>query len=236
MTSVSMYHELTIKLSPRFMTQSAFLDLLIRLLKSHYQLLVNVGLEIIKQHALKTRRAGMYAVERHETVLELCNKKGSVAEHRKTQTIHFLQDNIVIYQDTAWGDGEIFADYQCSPGYPVDTYREGNRYRVLISLRKTMNQNDIEQFHFKRTIRDGFTQSTEEFQTEVNHFTDWLTISVIFPKTRLPIEVLLLKRNEATTMELTDDNKEILADGRHKYIWTTHHPKRFEAYIMRWRW
>lgn len=218
------------------MIPPSILNLLTRLLGTHSQLFVDVMVEAVKHVALKTRRAGIYAVERHETVLELCNQKGSVAEHHKSQTIRFLQDNIIAYPDTAWGDGEIFADYQCSSGYAVDTYREGNRYRVLISLRKTMNRNDKEQFYIERTIRDGFLQSTEEFQTEVNHFTDELTISIIFPKSRLPIEVLLLKRNEATTLDLTGDHKQILVDGRHQYTWQTNHPRRFEAYIMRWRW
>lgn len=218
------------------MTATPILNLLYKLLGSHAHILVDLGIESIKQVALRTRRAGMYAVEEHETVLELKNRKGNLAQHRKTQRIRFLQDNILVYPDTAWGDGEIFAEYRCSPGQAVDTYREGNRYRVLISLRKTMNRDDVEKIEIERTIKDGFTQKEEAFQTEVNHFTDNLKISVIFPASRLPIQVLLIQRNEAQTEILDDKHRRILADGRHQYSWSTRHPRRFEAYILRWRW
>lgn len=207
-----------------------------QLLGSHADVLVDVGVELLKQYAFRTRRAGLYAVNHHETALELTNRQGSVAHHHKIQTIRFLQDNIMVYPDTAWGDGDIFVDYQCSPGKLVDMYREGNRYRLMISLRKTMNRNDVEKIDIRRTINGGFTRPEEEFQTEVNHFTDYLKTSITFPKSRLPIDVSLIKRNESRTLKLGKEHHQILASGKHRYCWSTQHPRRFEAYILRWRW
>jgi hypothetical protein len=31
-----------------------------------------------------------------------------------------MQDNVIAYQDQAWGDGEILLNYRCTPGTPVD--------------------------------------------------------------------------------------------------------------------
>ena len=53
--------------------------------------------------------------------------------------------------------GNPFAAYRCAPGKAVDRYREGHRWRVLISLRQTKNKGDVEEFFIEREIRDGFT-------------------------------------------------------------------------------
>ena len=50
--------------------------------------------------------------------------------------------------------------------YPVDTYRDRNKYRVLISLRETKNRGDIVDFHIDHTIKDGFTRSVEDYQVD----------------------------------------------------------------------
>jgi hypothetical protein len=70
---------------------------------------------------------GMYEVLEYASRLELQDTKGKRAVFYKRQRVRFLQDNIIAFQDKAWGDGEIFADYKCSPGVAVDRYREGHR-------------------------------------------------------------------------------------------------------------
>ena len=59
---------------------------------------------------------GMYEILSYDTTLELVDSKGKTAIFKKRQRIKFLQDYISTFQDYAWGDGEIFADYKCSPG------------------------------------------------------------------------------------------------------------------------
>ena len=43
-----------------------------------------------------------------------------------------MQNNVIAFEDYAWGDGEIFTDYRCSPGVVVDKYQEGDRWSILI--------------------------------------------------------------------------------------------------------
>lgn len=179
---------------------------------------------------------GMYEVLAYEATLELKDSKGKTAVYRKRQQVRFLQNNIIAFQDKAWGDGDIFADYQCSPGHAVDRYRDGHRYNILISLRETKHRDQIETFHIERTIKDGFTRSTEDFQTDIDHRTHQLVLKLIFPRNRLPTKVTLVEQNSQHTLALGEHHHHILPDGRHQYSWKTTRPRLYEAYILHWKW
>lgn len=182
------------------------------------------------------RPQGMYEVLDYQAELELKDGEGHEAVVRKQQSVRYLQDYIIAYQDQAWGDGEIFADYKCSPGVPVDTYRDGNTYRVLISLREAKSRGDEDTFHIERTVRDGFTRTIEDFQIDVDHRCRRLTMAVIFPPDRLPKTVKLIEHRDERTAELTRQGSVQLADGRHKYEWRTNKPKTGAEYGLRWEW
>jgi hypothetical protein len=179
---------------------------------------------------------GMYEVLEYESQLELQDVRGERAVLTKRQVVNFLQDRILAYQDKAWGDGQIFADYKCAPGAAVDRYREGHRWYILISLRKTMNRGDREQFHIERTIEGGFTRRVEDFQTEIDHTTRRLAISIVFPQQRPPRQVMLIEQNTTRTVTLNAQQRQVLPDGRHQVRWSTDNPRLFEAYILRWQW
>jgi hypothetical protein len=191
-----------------------------------------LGKRIIASQA----REGMYEVQEHEAQLDLKDVEGKVAVYTKRQRVRFLQDNIIAYQDQAWGDGNIFADYKCSPGVAVDRYRDGYRWRILISLRQTKNYGDIEEFHIERTITDGFVGEVQQFQAQADHRTRKLSLSVVFPAKRLPKEVLLVEQNATRTTALGPEWRSILPDGREQVTWRTDKPRLFESYILRWTW
>jgi len=58
---------------------------------------------------------GMYEVLEYEAVLELLDRDGRKARFKKRKKVRYLQDNIIAYQDYAWGDGELFNSYRCAP-------------------------------------------------------------------------------------------------------------------------
>jgi hypothetical protein len=179
---------------------------------------------------------GLYEVLDYESRLVIHDTRGEKVTFHKRERVRFLQNNSIAYQDQAWGDGDIFAGYQCAPGVAVDKYREGHRTHVLISLRGTKNRGDVETFHIQRTIKGGFTQGVEDFQTEVNHVTRKLTLNIIFPKKRFPKAVTLIEQNTGRTQTLGAKHKLTLPDGRLQYRWKTQKPRLFEAYIVRWEW
>ncbi len=92
----------------------------------------------------RERREGMYEILDYDSTLELMDPKGEIAVFKKRQRVKFLQDSIIAFEDYAWGDGEIFSEYKCSPGKVVDRHQEGDRWNVLISLRETKSAGDIE--------------------------------------------------------------------------------------------
>ena len=55
---------------------------------------------------------GMYEVLEYESTLELKDGKGKKAYFHKREKVRFLQDNIIAYQDQAWGDGKILQNYR----------------------------------------------------------------------------------------------------------------------------
>lgn len=179
---------------------------------------------------------GLYEVVDYQSTLELKDTKGHIAVLHKRQHVRFLQDNIIAYQDKAWGDGEIFADYKCSVGKPVDTYRDGHRYNILISLRGTKQRGNEEHFHIERTIKDGFTQEIEDLQTDIDHSTGKLSLRVIFPPERLPKKISVIEQNTSHSHVLSEEHKHTLPDQRLQVTWMTDRPKLFEAYILRWEW
>lgn len=179
---------------------------------------------------------GLYEVLDFEHTLELCDVKGKKAVYKKRATVRFLQDFISAYQDQAWGLGNVFADYKCSPGIPVDRYREGNKHRVLISLRETKRRGETMKIKIDRTVTNGFSRSPGWSETEVSHRTKQFHTSVIFPKKRSPKSAFLLQKHAGRVIPLGLNNIEQLPDGRQRVFWETEKPVLFETYILKWTW
>lgn len=179
---------------------------------------------------------GFYDVLEHEATLELSDHSGKTALYSKRQVVRFTQDNIIAYQDQAWGDGDIFAKYKCSPGVAVDRYREGNRYRVLISLRMTKNKGDEAEFRVERRIKDGFTKPEEELQADIDHKTKHALLRVIFPRERWAKQIALLTRNGTRTTSQPATDVIELPGKRQQVEWSIDNPAEHHAYVVHWQW
>jgi hypothetical protein len=150
--------------------------------------------------------------------------------------VRFLQDNIIAFQDYAWGDGDIFVDYRCSPGVVVDRYQDGDRWNILISLQETKSRGDVTDFHLERTIRGGFVQRKEWYQAEIRHPTRRLRMAVIFPEERLCQRATLHERKRNRTQVLGPEHLVQLPDGRQLLAWETTQVHHLEVYTLRWHW
>lgn len=178
----------------------------------------------------------IYEVLAYHVQLELLDEHGEQAHYTKSQKVRFLQDNVIAYQDQAYGDGDIFVNYQCSPGVPVDYYQDGNVWRVLISLRETKRKGQVEDIHISRTIKNGYTESVSYLQTNIEHPTQFIEMSIIFPATRLPRRVVGIRKNTKHSVEFGLNAFTDLPDQRQKIVWHVRKPKRFESYILKWEW
>jgi len=89
---------------------------------------------------------GMYEVLEYKSTLELKDRGGKRATFKKREKVRYLQDNVIAYQDQAWGDGEILVNYRCTPGTPVDRHRSGHKTYILVSRREVKNRRDADCF------------------------------------------------------------------------------------------
>ena len=132
--------------------QNKFLRILMPLIASDWVSMVLEGWRFIRKLLSRLAQEGMYEILDYDSVLELQDPRVEVTVFKRRQKVKFLQDNIIAYQDYAWGDGNILADYKCSPGVPLDQYQDGFRYNILISLRETKNRGEVVDFNIERTV------------------------------------------------------------------------------------
>jgi hypothetical protein len=59
---------------------------------------------------------GVYEVLDYESTLEILDREGKLAIFKKLKKIRYLQDNIIAFQDYAWGDGKILHTNSISNG------------------------------------------------------------------------------------------------------------------------
>ena len=179
---------------------------------------------------------GMYEVLEYESTLDIRDKYGRQAQFQKREKVRYLQDNIIAYQDHAWGDGKILLDYACTPGFVADRYRPNYKTFILISLREMKRREDVDEFNIKWGIEKGFTRTREQWETQVIHRTKRLKIQVLFPKSRPPLRVQLVEKLVKRVTVLNQNNIVRLPNGRWQVSWQTDQPRLNESYILKWEW
>ena len=195
------------------------------------------GTKKIGQRLLKKLYQGeMYEVVEYESTLELHDCKGKKATYKKRQKVRYLQDNIIAFEDQAWGDGEILVDYKCSPGVPVDQYRLDYKTFILISLREVKNRGDIDEFNIEWGIRGGFLRKTEQWGTEIRRPVKKLKVSVVFPETRPLQRLALVEKSRQRRKSLDRNANQQLPDGRWRVVWEKRNPRLSETYMLEWKW
>jgi hypothetical protein len=132
--------------------------------------------KICKGIAVRYAKKGMYEVLDYQTILTIHDDKGKNASLAKIEKVRFLQDNVIAYQDQAWGDGKILLNYQCSPGVPVDFYRTGYRTHILISLRDLKNKRAVTEFNIRWDMKNCFLKPTGYWSTDINHSTGHIKV------------------------------------------------------------
>jgi len=179
---------------------------------------------------------GMYEVLDYESTLEILDEKGKQAAFRKHMKVRYQQDEIIAFQDYAWGDGEILLDYKTSRGRAVDKHCSGYKTHILLSLREVKNKGDIDEFNISWGLKNGFLTPDGYWATHISHKMKGVKVSVILPKSRPPLRVLLEESHRRRTYILGDKHKKRLSDGRWKITWENRKPKLYELYTIRWDW
>jgi hypothetical protein len=193
---------------------------------------IRVGRQVLNGLATE----GTYEVLDYGIRLELKDPEGKRVLVHKQERVKYLQNNIIAFQDQAWGDGKILQNYQCTPGVPVDRYRSGYKTQILISLRDIKNRGDTDEFNIHWKISNGFLSPTGFWATDVDHKTASVKVDVIFPKGRPPLKASVFEKNFQRIKTISSNRFIYLPDGRCLLSWEQTKPRRYEQYILRWEW
>jgi hypothetical protein len=178
----------------------------------------------------------VYEVLRYQATLELLDPQGQVAVLHRDQTLRFLQNGVVGLYHQVWGEGDLFADYAVTPGVVGDRFRLGARHITLISLRQIKNRGDVVRLRIRRKILGGWTRGEEWLETQVNHRTRALQVTVRFPAARPPRQASLMAEAAGTSQELDRRHWRRDLQGRVVLTWRKRHPPIGETYLLRWEW
>lgn len=179
---------------------------------------------------------GMYEVLEYESTLELRDAKGKDATFSKRMKVRYQQDDIIAFQDYGWGEGKAIQNYQSSPGVPVDKYKVGYKTYVLLSLREVKNKGDMDEFHIRWGITNGFQTANESWETEISTRMHRVQIHIIFPESRPPDKVIGVEHNVRESRQFHNRAKRRLPDGRWRVTWEIEKPRLFERYVIKWEW
>jgi len=192
--------------------------------------------EIMVSIRAKLRNEAVYEVLDYESTLELSDRSGKKAIFKKQKKIRYLHDDIIAFQDYAWGEGEILCNYRSNRGVPVDRYRSGFKTYILLSLREVKNRGEIDEYRIQWNIRRGFLLKDGYWSTDVSQPTHHIKVNVIFPKARPPLRLSVEETNRRQTHLLERDAQQQLPDGRWLVSWETNKPRLYEVYVLRWIW
>lgn len=216
--------------------ESRFLRSVIPKVAADWLVVLTQAWRLISKWLREDATSGTYEVLDYDATLELRDRRGKVAIFKRREKVRFLQDHVIALQEWVWGDGELLADYRCSPGVPVDRYRDGLKQVILISLRETKGRGEVLEFNSERKIKDGFTTESEWFQIELNYKTRQLRMATIFPKKRPCKRAVLVERNRNRTAVLGRSHFSRLPDGRQVVSWEVRNPLINELLTLKWDW
>ena len=180
--------------------------------------------------------SGIYKVLSYESTLEIMDSKGEKAIFRKREKVRYLQNNVIAYQDQAWGDGEILLNYRSTPGKPVDIYRPGRKTTILISIQNIRQFGDQDEFQIEWEMKNTFLRERELWETSVDHPTERIRTNIIFPAIRPPQRVVLIEDSIKKSTQIDGENISKMPDGRWMVHWETSKPRLNERYILQWDW
>jgi hypothetical protein len=182
------------------------------------------------------RLQGIYEVLEQRRTVTLRDPQGRVATVDTTQRVRFRQNHVTALTEYAWGEGQLYADYRCTPGVPVDFYAEGSRQVVLISLREHKNAGEELTLHTHRRITNGFLRPVEYWESDINHRTRRIELRIVFPTARRCQRATVSVPSTGKSVALGPECYHTLPDGRQALCWTNTRPRLNERYLLRWEW
>src|SRR5436305_8761719 len=93
---------------PNELHLSSLLRLFVPFLDSNVINALGVLWQLARKIISRKAHEGMYEALEYDSRLELQDAKGEKSVLHKREKVRILQENIIAYQDQAWGDGDLF--------------------------------------------------------------------------------------------------------------------------------
>lgn len=180
------------------------------------------------------RERHSYENLRFDLSLTIHDAVGRGATLRRIQSVRFRTAEAGIVRDVAWGEGEQLADYCVSGADLVGVRNEGPNQVALLDIHRRPATNERAELAIDRFIKDGFLQSREYIEAELERPTKLLRLKVAFPRGCTP---------RAARIELSPPSRSSVAvpvelgpNGRPELSWSTKHPLQNTRYRLVWSW
>jgi hypothetical protein len=126
---------------------------------------------------------------RYETIkftgrLEILDREGRVARFSGRQRIHFLEDDVRVFFDRAWGDGVLFAGYSARSMRILDAIPTRKGYVVPLALPRAFRKGETFDVVTQRHIVGAFIYDNAYWESAMAAPTELLTIDVYAPRGR----------------------------------------------------
>ncbi len=201
--------------------------------------IVFLSVVVVLGYGLYTRDrfGGSYEVLDEEITWDLVRIDGSEVVQEKSLDVCFLQSNVLVWVDYAWGDGEIMAEYTCSPGRLVEKKRVADRTWLIILLERVRNRGDRATLETRRTVRGGFERANEWASFQIVEKTRHLKLSIVFPKDR-PCQRAYRssQAGQRQDKEIDVSDPQYNSDGRQVLVVDEKHPKVGQLVTISWDW
>lgn len=170
--------------------------------------------------------------EIHEWIID--DVKGVQAQLIKHRTLRIMQPAVFTLVDYAWGDGDQ-EEVLCSPFEIVHQFLGADgRYISIIALGEPRQPDDIVEYTFRRVLKGTFVDTTNWCQSELIHDTRELTLRIVFPVGKEPLEAYFWRQTSRyKRQELRVSHG---YGGRAAISKTLRWPEKNELYTISWTW
>jgi hypothetical protein len=195
-----------------------------------------LGAVVLLAFALRTKALyeGPFVVLEETTTWDLTRDNAREAVVTKNQLVRF-NHSMIAHTEYAWGDGELFADFQCDYGRLVDRVKDGDKEYIIIALPAERVRGEEARLVSHRTVRNGFPADSEWMNWELRYKSYRSTLVMRFDLARPPKNLRYRRESDGKTLKA--DEKSVSDEGGARVFRLSERaPYPGEEYQIRWDW
>lgn len=122
-----------------------------------------------------------YETIKYSGRLEILDAETRSARFIRRQRIRFLEDNVSVFMDRAWGDGVLFAGYAARGLRILEPIPTGKGYVIPLALPRRFAKGDVFDITTERRIVGAFYHPLAYWDTAMSAPTELVAIDIVVP-------------------------------------------------------